>query len=202
LAALIKEDYVEAKLQAESQLDLNEEIGDVIGSTTPLIVLGHVAFARSEHTEARRYYLRCLKISEEVRFHYAIQTSSKYLGKVALSMGEIAEAEKYLVQSLIISKEIGFVRDIINLIYEFARLWVAQDNSEQAVELIAFVLQHPASYESRMLEGRIRDSAKDLLTKLEDELPLEVYKMALERGQELDLDEIITELVNPERIPG
>jgi predicted ATPase/DNA-binding CsgD family transcriptional regulator len=195
MAALIKEDYVEAKRHAESQLDLNEEIGDVIGSTMPLIVLGHVALANGKYEEARAYYLRCLKISEEVRFHYAIQTSSKYLGKVALSMGEIIEAEEYLVQSLIISKEIGFVRDIINLICEFARLWVAQDNSERAAELLAFVLQHPASYESRLLEGRIRDSAQDLLAEIEEELLREVFTNAVERGQGLDLDGIIADLV-------
>jgi tetratricopeptide (TPR) repeat protein len=199
LGALSQEDYAEARRLAEYNLNLNEEIGDVIGSTIPLFVLGHVAFARGENEEAKGFYLRCLKISEEVRFHYAIQTSSKYLGKVAISMGEIAEAEEYLVQSLIISKEIGFVRDIINLIYEFARLWVAQDNSEQAVELLAFVLQHPASYESRLLEGRIRDSAKELLTKLEDELSQETYSAALERGQELEVEVIVADLISSKR---
>ena len=123
----------------------------MIGSTLPLIVLGHAALARGEYEEARGFYLRCLEISEKIGFHYAIQTSSKYLGKVALSLGNIAEAEKYLLQSLRITKEIGFVRDIINLLYEFARLRVAQNNPEQAVELLALVIQHPASHQTRML---------------------------------------------------
>ena len=178
-------------------MNLYEEIGDVIGSTMPLIVLGHVALAHGEHEEARGFYLRCLKLSEETGFHYAIQTSSKYLGKVAIWLGKNAEAKKYLLQSLTVSKEIGFVRDIINLLFEFARLRAAQDNSEQAAELLALVLQHPASHQSRMLEGRIRDSAKDLLAKLEGELSQETYKAALERGQELELDEIIIDLVSP-----
>jgi tetratricopeptide (TPR) repeat protein len=196
LGALLKEDFAEARRLAESSLNLNEEIGDVIGSTLPLIVLGHVALALGDYEGARGFYLRCIKISQEVGFHYSIQTSSKYLGKVALSMGKTAEAEIYLLQSLTITKEIGFVRDIINLLYEFARLRVAQDNTEQAVELLAVVIKHPASHTARMLEGPIRDSAKVLLAELEDELPQETYITALERGLELELDEVIADLLN------
>ena len=96
-------------------------------------------------------------------------------------------------------KEIGFVWDVINLLYEFARLRVAQDNPEQAAELLALVLQHPASHQARMFEGRIRDSAKGLLAKLEDELSQETFAAALERGQELELDGVIADLVGPKR---
>jgi hypothetical protein len=111
-------------------------------------------------------------------------------------MGKITEAEDYLLQCLTITKEVGFVRDIINLFYEFARLQVAQDNSEQAVELLAVVLKHPASQSARMLEGPIRDSAKVLLAELEDELPQETYAEALKRGQQLELDGVIADLVD------
>ena len=199
LAAVIIEDYTEARRVAKSHLSLCEEIGDVIGSTLPLIVLGHAALALGEYEQARGIYHRCKKISQMTGFLYAFQTSSKYLGKVNLSMGKIAEAEQNLHQCLTMTVEIGFVRDIINLFYEFARLRVAQDNSEQAVELLAFVVQHPVSNESRLLEGRIRDSAKNLLAEIEVELPQETYTAALEIGKEMELDEIIADLVGPKR---
>ena len=199
LGALLKEDFAEARRLAESSLNLNEEIGDVIFSTLPLIVLGYAALALGDYEGAKGFYLRCIKISQEVDFPYSIQTSSKYLGKVALSMGKTEEAEIYLLQCLTISKEVGFVRDIINLLYEFARLRVAQNNPEGAAELLGLVLQHPASHSSRMLEGPIRDSAKVLLAELEDELPQETYTAALERDQELDLDEVIADLFNTKR---
>jgi tetratricopeptide (TPR) repeat protein len=198
MVALIEGDYVEARRLAEWNLTLYEEIGDVSGSTMPLIVLGHAALARGEYESAREYYLRCMKLSEEVGFHFSIQTSSKYLGKVALSMGNNTEAENYLLQCLAITEEIGFVRDIINLLYEFARLRVAQKYSEEAVELLALVIEHPASDQSRWLEGRIRDSAKGLLTKLEGELPREIYTAALERGQELKLEDVVADLIGAE----
>jgi tetratricopeptide (TPR) repeat protein len=196
MGTLLLEDYPEAKRLAESNLNISEEIGDVIGSTLPLIVLGHASLALDEFHEAKGYYQRCLKISQQVGFPYAIQTASKYLGKVSLGMGEIAEAEYHLLHSLSITKEIGFIRDIINLFYEFARLRVAQGDPVVAAELLAFVIQHPASQESRMFEGRIRDSAKDLLAGLKGELNQEIYNTALDQGRNLELEEVVADLLD------
>jgi len=195
MVALIKEDFQEARRLAQYNLDLNREIGDVIGSTLPLIVLGHAAFACGEYEEANGFYLRCLKIAEEAGFHYAIQTCTKYLCKVTLSMGMIAEAENYLVRSMIITNEIGFVRDLVNLLYELARLRVAQGDPEEAVELLTLVIQHPASQQVRLLEGPIRDSAKALLADLKMTVARVVFTKALERGRELVLDKVVSDLV-------
>ena len=77
----------------------------------------------------------------------------------------------------------------------FAFLRIAQENQEQAVELLVLVSAHPTSLQFRWLEGRIRDSAKGLLAKLEDELSPETFASALERGQELELDEVVADLI-------
>ena len=120
------------------------------------------------------------------------------MAKVALSSNKIAEAEDYLFQCLRITSEIGLVRDRLNLLYDYACLLVAQGNPEKAIELLTLVLQHPASYQIRLGEGRIRDSAKSLLLKIKDKIAPLVYAAALERGQELSLDEVIAELVSPD----
>jgi tetratricopeptide (TPR) repeat protein len=195
MSALIARDYTKARQLAKSNLNLSEQLGDRIGSSNALIILGHAAFALAEYELAREYYLRCLALSQEPGFHYAIQTSSKYLCKVALSLNEIDEAKQYLLQSLTISKEIGFIRDIVNLIYEFARLKVAYGDFERAVELLAVVIAHPASDLYRTLEGRIRDSARDLLVQIEGQLPPDVYAAALLRARDLDLDVVTDELL-------
>jgi tetratricopeptide (TPR) repeat protein len=197
MAAIVQEDYAQARQLAETNLKLCKEIGDEIGSTQPLIVLGHVAFGRGEFKEARDFYLRCMAMAQKTGFHYAIQTASKYMCKAALSLHEIEEAEKYLLQSLTITKEIGFVRDIVNLLYEFARLRVAHGDLEGAAELLALVIAHPASDLYRMLEGRIRDSAEQLLSQIESDLPPDVLSAALERGRNLDIDEVVDDLLAP-----
>jgi predicted ATPase/DNA-binding CsgD family transcriptional regulator len=195
MCALRNQNYTEARQFAESSLDLNEEIGNAIRSTLSLIALGHSAFALDEYEEASVAYLRCLKISQDRGFLYGIEKSSKYLGIMALSMDKMTEAENYLLQSLRMTNEIGLVRDKLNLLYEYARLLVAKGFSEQAAELLSVVLQHPASHQIRLGEGRIRDSATGLLSKIEDELPHEAYNAALEHGQALEMDEVISELI-------
>jgi len=180
---------------AESCLNLCNEIGNVIRSTLPLLTLGHTARARGEYKKANDYYLRILKISQETGFLWGIEKSSKYLGKAAFSLGNLAAAETYLLQSLRITNEIGYFADVLNLLFDYANLLVAKDYKKQAVELLVLVLQHPISYQLRLGAGRIRDSAKRSLFKLKNELPPEAYSAALERGQDLDLDEVINNLV-------
>jgi predicted ATPase/DNA-binding CsgD family transcriptional regulator len=193
--ALILGNYAEAGRFAESALDLCQERGDVIGSTMPMIILGHVALACEEYERAKRMYVRILKISKKAGFNYSLQTSSKYLAKVSILMGDFAEAEEYLIQCLTLSKETGFVRDMVNLLYEFTRLKAAQSDLEGAVKLLALVIDHPTSNQTRWLEGRIRDSARNLLAELETQLPPEKYTAALERGRRLDLDAVVAELI-------
>jgi predicted ATPase/DNA-binding CsgD family transcriptional regulator len=195
MCALRNGDYAGARRYGESSLNLNEEIGNLVRSTLSLLALGHAALALGEGEDASDFYHRCLKISQETGFLYGIEKASKYLGKLALSMGKITEAENYLLQSLKITMEIGLVRDKLNLLYEYASLQVAQDNLEQAAELLALVLQHPASHQIRLGEGRIKDSAEGLLFKLENELSPEAYSTALKRGHLLEIDEVIFELV-------
>jgi predicted ATPase/DNA-binding CsgD family transcriptional regulator len=200
MGCLLREEYDEARRYGQTHLALSQEIGDVCGAMMALVVLGHSALASKELAQAREYYLRCLKKSEEIGFFYGMQTASKYLAKVTISMNLTTEAEGYLRKCLRITNEIGFMRDIINMFYEYARLYAAQGNVEAAVELLGLVVQHPASRESRFLDGRIRDNARELLASLEVDLPPQVYAAALERGQEMNMDRIIDRLLGSKRV--
>jgi len=61
------------------------------------------------------------------------------------------------------------------------------------------VLKHPASQQTRWLEGPIIDSAKELLTRLEQELPTGTFEQSFERGQSRDLEEVIANLIDTSR---
>ncbi len=201
MSALLQEDYPKARKMAYENLKTFEEFRDQIGAAQTLVVIGHAAFALGEFEEAKGIYLRCLALSQPTGFHYGLQTASKYLGKTLLSLGNISDAHKYLVQSLKISNEIGFVRDMVNLLVDFARLKMAKNQIEEAVELLAFVIEQPASLEYRMFEGRIRDSAIHLLNQLESMLPKAVFNTAMERGQDLVLDSVVTALIGTYKNP-
>ncbi|MFN2213081.1 MAG: hypothetical protein ACK2UE_08420, partial [Anaerolineales bacterium] len=75
-------------------------------------------------------------------------------------------------------------------------LKLARGELQQAVELLAFVEQHPYSDNFRLMEGRIRDSARDLLDELEGDVSETNFQSALEAGRNLELDQIYKRLVN------
>lgn len=195
MKAFRQQDYVEARRLAEACLVRFEELGDAIYSTIPLGMLGGVSFALGEYTQAKGYYLSFLSIAKELGIRWGIVSATKYLGRVALSTGEIVEAESYLLQSLRLAEEVGLGRETANLLYYIARVRLAEERRERAVELLALVLQRPASQQGRMEGGRLRDRAQGLLATLEAELSPETYATAWERGRTLELEEAVAEIL-------
>jgi predicted ATPase/tetratricopeptide (TPR) repeat protein len=198
-ALVQKQNFAEAGRFAEQCLAISEEIGDSIISSFALSALGAVAFNLSEYGKARDYWLRQFDESVHLSYRWAIENSSKYLGHVALAMNETEKAEAYFQESLRIAEEIGLGRDIINLLFEFARVRVAQDRKEQAVELLMLVLQHPASRQGRFGEGLIQESAQNLLDELLNEVPPDTYAEAIKPGKGMDLDEVVADLIEAGR---
>ena len=192
-------EYTEAKECAEANLALSNEIGDVIGSSMPLILLGHAALVHGDLDDAAEQYHKSLRIAEQSGYYYSIQTASKYLGRVSTSLGYLEEAERNLSKCLTVTKEVGFERDVIVLLYEFSRLRAAQDDSERAVELLTFVLQHPASDQANWLEGSMRDGVQALLRKLADKMSLETFQSAQAHGRELNFEELVAGLVSQKK---
>jgi predicted ATPase/DNA-binding CsgD family transcriptional regulator len=190
LEALYRGDLPAARRLAEANPALDEAAGNRLGSTMPLIALGHVALGHGEQAQACDHYRRALVIARECGFYYGIQTAGKYLGKVTLSLGDVERAETYLLDCLAITREIGFTRDIVNLLGECARLRAAQGHTEQAVQLLAVVLAHPDSAQ-RLVEGPIDEDARAQLTRLAAVVPEDRYRAALAQGRAMTLDEAV-----------
>lgn len=50
-----------------------------------------------------------------------------------------------------------------------------------------------------MHEGRIRDSARQLLADIEDKLPTATFTAAVEWGEQFELDEVVEDLIGSKR---
>jgi predicted ATPase/DNA-binding CsgD family transcriptional regulator len=195
MTAFRGKDYVKAERLLEASLQVSGEIEDATVSALSLVTLGNLATARGELTQAKKYFERCSSTSKKIGFHWAIGNSTKYLGQVTLLKGKLAEAERYFLQSLRIAYDLGMDRDIVNHLYELAKLRVAQNRPAEAVEFLVLLLQHPASQQAYFRRGRIRDYAQELLAKLANDVSPETYAAALERGEDLELDETINKLL-------
>ena len=114
---------------------------------------------------------------------------------MALSLSDPIEAETYLLRSLKIADETGLGRDQVNLLCDLARVRVAENRLEKAVELVAVVLQHPASRLHRLGGGSIRDRVQELLDTLKSEITVEAYEAAWKRGNAQPFDQVISDLI-------
>jgi hypothetical protein len=72
---------------------------------------------------------------------------------------------------------------------------MAENRLEGAVELLAVVLQHPASRLHRLGGGRVRDRAQELLDTLKAELSAESYDAGWERGNAREFDQVVVDLL-------
>jgi predicted ATPase/DNA-binding CsgD family transcriptional regulator len=193
-----KRAYAEMRRVAQASMNLYEELGETVVSILTLVTLGHAAFALGEHVQAKEIYLRCLRASETVGYRWGTANASKYLGQMALSLDETVEAETYLLRSLKIADEIGSGRDQVNLLFDLARVRMAENRLEGAVELLAVVLRQPTSRLHRLGGGRVRDRVEELLDTIKGGLSEETYAAAWERGHVLEIDQVIVDLLaNP-----
>jgi tetratricopeptide (TPR) repeat protein len=186
---------VESKRLTEASLRLSNEIENTISLALCYTSLGGLAIHYKDFADAKKYFSRCLRISKKLDFRWLSSNAIKYLGQIALSTGDIDEAQKHLTQSMKIAYELGLDRDIANHLYNFAGLRAAQNKQEEGVELLSLLLQQPVSYQARSGGGSIRDRAKKLLAELESKLSQNIYEDSLRRGEQLDLDEVVIELV-------
>ena len=179
LATLRVKDYAEARRLAEASLAISNKIGDMVLTTISTNTLGHLATADGDNAAAKRCFLRCLQTASKVGFHWAIGNATKYLGQVALLEDELMEAETYFRQSLQIAYDLGLDRDIVNHLYEFAQLRVAQNKVTEAIIILVLLLQQHASQQSRLGGGRIGDEAQALLSRLEEDFSPEDFPATL-----------------------
>jgi len=190
-----KHDHAEMRRVAQASINLFEELGEAMVLISPLVTLGHAVFGLGEHEQARQIYLRCLKTSEGIGYRWGTANACKYLGQMALSLNETVEAETYLLRSLKIADETGSGRDQANLLCDLARVRMAEGHFEGAVELLAVVLQHPASHLHRLGGGSTRDRVQELLNTLKDELSAEVYNAAWDLGNAREFDQVVADLL-------
>jgi tetratricopeptide (TPR) repeat protein len=198
--ALAGQAYSDAKLLAQQSSFIFEELGESWGVTwSSGVVLGSVAVAQSDFAEAKQRYQRGLDAAREINYRRAIQYAYNNLGHVALLMEDPMEAELYYIQSLSISEEIGQTREMVETLLDSARVRVAQGNMEEAVQLTALVLSHPASAQHSLFGHRhLHEEAKILLKELEADLAPKVYETALSSDRSLDFEAAVNNLLQSE----
>ena len=109
------------------------------------------------------------------------------LGDVAAATGRLADAKEWFRCAL--SARACTAWQKMDAIAGMAQVSARAGDVVGAAELLAFIADH--AFTSHQTRERVRG----LLRELELELPTEVFAAALERGQHLQIDEVVAELV-------
>ncbi len=110
-----------------------------------------------------------------------------------------AEAERCYRHSLGISDEIGQTREMVETLFDIARVRSAQGKKEEAVRLTALVSSHPGSTQRSLFGHRqLRKEAELLRKELEAALAPKVYETTLSSDSFLDFETVISSLLHPD----
>ena len=195
-AALSEGRFEDAVKLVEPVFEHTEKTGNYWCLTWPGQVLGGIAMAQGNLDEAKDRYTRVQNAIKKIGFQRGIQYIYNQLGDVALLAGNAEEAQKNFMRSLKVSDEIGQVREMLGTISDYAKVLRMLDKQDEAVRLLATVLNHPANEQFALFrQESIRDEAEGTRVALEESMDAEVYAAAWKAGSVLQLDEVVSNLL-------
>ena len=188
----------EAFQAGREALAIFEQLGNAFGlSVASGVILGSISMAMGDINAAKTYLLRGEQAAEEHKYVRILQIVYDHLGTVALLENNIERAYQYFFKSLYISRECGQTREMLASLRDFASVYIAQGNLDGALQLLAVVLNHPASNQNSLNRPeRLRDEAEKLQAQIEDQLDPSHYQSAWESGQKQKLADVVTKILN------
>lgn len=187
--AYLQGDYVTAKQLRLETLTLCREIGFQWGLADALRHLGDACRQLGEHAEARRLYQESLLLKQELGHQRGVALVLGSLGRMAQDTGDYNEACACYRRALAIAVEIDSLPVTMSVLNGWGGLLARQGQMDRAVELLTFVLQHPAT------EQQTQAMIAELLPTLKAQLPASAIAAAEKQSQTKTVAEVVEELL-------
>ena len=161
--------------------------------------LAPIALLIGDISAAKAYFFRGMQAAEEINYLLLLQRTYDGLGLVALMEKDPDQAQQFFLKSLRISQECGQTREMLASLLELANVHVALGNLDEALRLLAVVLNHPARDQNSLNTNRsepLRDTAEKLRAEIESQLDRSLYQQAWEAGQRQRLSDVVSHLLN------
>jgi predicted ATPase/class 3 adenylate cyclase len=196
--ALILQHQIEQAVQTLQQgLALSKELDNPMVWSWAEALLGACSMAVGDTSAAKTYYSRGAQQAEEVNYVRMLQICYETLGTLALNEKDLEQAQQFSLRCLRISQECGQTREMLASLRDLASAYIAQGQPERALQLLAVVLNHPASEQNSLSRPeRLRDEAERLRAQIESQLDHSVYQAAWESGQGQRLGDVAGALLN------
>ncbi len=187
--AYLQQEYAEAKRFRLEALDLCREIGYRWGIASSLKSLGDVACRLGEYAKAQRFLSESLVLLQEAGDRRSEAYTLNSLGMVAQTLGKRQEARQHFQRALEAAMEIQEPALALDVLMSLARGMADEGEAEQALELLAFVLHHPAS------EQQTKDRSEPLHAELASRLASQAAAETEARGRSMDLQGVASRLL-------
>jgi tetratricopeptide (TPR) repeat protein len=185
-------EYQEARIYAQTGLDIARQLGDAFGLGFALVVRGWLALADGQYEVADTLFQEGTRHCENCGLQELSSWALACQGLVELSLGKLELAAMYLASALRTALEIKGVVGIKFAFTSSILLTAALGAKEQALERYALALQHPMVANSvwfdQVIGSQIESFAADL--------PLDVVMRAKARGQEQTLDTLVIKILS------
>lgn len=182
------EAYDQAERYHRERLAIAREVGDQTNIAYAINHLGAVAYMLGRYREARDHYQEGLQIWEALGDRWGMCQAHANLGEVACDLGDCLTAANHLHMALKLATDLGATASVLYVLFALARLLAHEGERERAVELLEFVMHHPACGIST------KNQAQPVLSELIAQLPRELVAAAQARGRVRTLEELLLNL--------
>jgi predicted ATPase/transcriptional regulator with XRE-family HTH domain len=186
--------YSAAKQLLNESWQLAEPSGDQLIMANVEGNLGLVAHAMQDLNEAYRLLLASLERNRTIGDHLGLADRYNHLAWVSLDLGQPIAAQQYFGEALRIADEIQNLPRVLDALVGLAALQAQAGTSKRALQLVAYVLNQPASNQ----ETKAR--AEQLRTALVGQMTPEAFAVMWAEGRTLALEQAISLALTPQ--PG
>jgi len=178
-------EFSEAEKLLRESLELAQEISYRLSIGLALDGLGMVGYSQGRHEEAEVFFSESADLFREMGDTHRLSRTLSHQGLNLLSLNNYDGAKKSFHAALKMAYEGGFIPSALNALAGLAALEARQKSSRETLEMILYILQHPASTQE----------TKNHATRLRIELEAKLPQVEIEAAQQLAMSKSLDELV-------
>jgi predicted ATPase/transcriptional regulator with XRE-family HTH domain len=138
-------EYREAEKLLRESLELSRENGYHVAMSLALFGLGKIAYVERRYEEAQRFFSESARLFQEIGDTHRLSRTLYHQGLNSLALGDAIGAKNDFCTALNLAYKGGFTPSTLNTLTGLAALEAQQKASQETLELILYIAQHPAS---------------------------------------------------------
>ncbi len=189
--SICQQDWPAARSYYQQSLDLWRQLDERWSMALALGNLGELCLHTKEYEQAIRYLEESLALRKEMGDRWGIAATLKGLGLVERIREDYSLSETYLAEAVQTAMEIPSHPLALDILLEFAALWVKRGEKQRGLEALAFVMCHPAC------EAHVHDQAQSLWEEVIVDVSSQLQETLQERARDFTLEEMVKKALHP-----